>query len=367
MRRRGHQPDYVVITLVFLIVVFGLVMLASASSGLAQKRTGDSYFYVKQQMLKGLLPGVIFFIIGLFIPYKKYQKIGALFMVASIGLPLLVFTPLGISANNAQRWVEVGPLSFQPSEILKLTFVLYLAAWLAASRSKRTHDLFEGFLPFLLVSGLIAGILVMQPATSTVAILVAAGLAIFFAAGGRSLYIIGAIVVGIAAIAALIFISGPDSYRAKRILTYINPTSDELGKGFHVNEALTTIGAGQITGMGYGEAITKRSLPAAMDDSIFAVIAGEFGFIGAGSLIAVFGFLVFRIFWLAYKTEDRFGQLILVGFGTIIFLQSFVNIGAISGLLPLTGVPLPFVSYGGTALVVFLGMTGIITNISRYT
>lgn len=363
IKKRAGSPDYLIIFCIAFLVIFGLVMLASASSYLGQTKFGDSYYYLKHQLIYGFGIGLFGFIATSIIYYRRYEKLAIFMLIASIGLLTLVFTPLGLSSGGADRWIKIGPVNFQPSEILKITFIIYLAAWLGKN-IERAKSFTSGFIPFLIVSAIIAGLLIKQPATSTVAILMVTGLVIYFISGARLSYILGAIITGALTLAMVIYIT---PYRFNRIITFLNPETDLQASGYHINQAKIAIGSGGLLGVGYGESTTKiRYLPEPIGDSIFAIIAEELGFIGAMSVILVFLTLIFRTFWLARKISDKFGQLILVGFGTLIALQTFVNIGAISGILPLTGTPLPFISFGGTALAVFMIIGGIIVNISKH-
>lgn len=363
--RTRYKPDYFLLVLIVILVVAGLAILASASSELGRNKFNDSYYFLKHQLRDGLLVGAVGFIVAFFVNYQFYKKISVPIIFASIVLLVLVFTPLGLTVRNANRWVKIGPLSFQPSEILKITFIVYLSAWLSKTTGRREKSFTEGFLPFILMLGIIAALLVMQPATSTVAILLLSSLIVYFLSGAKIRYIVFTIGIGALALATLIFVT---PYRMARLTTYLNSSKDTQGAGYHINQALIAIGSGGLTGIGYGQSTAKVSyLPTPTDDSIFAVAAQELGFLGAGTIIILFALLVTRLFWLAKKTKDRFGRLILVGFGSVLFLQSLVNMASISGLLPLTGVPLPFVSYGGTALAVFLTMMGIAVNISKHT
>jgi cell division protein FtsW len=361
---RGHQPDYFLIALVLVITVFGFIMLASASSELGKVRYNDSYYYLKRQLLYGFAVGAAGFLAAACIRYHRYRRYALPMLLTSIGLLFLVFTPLGVEANNATRWLRLGPVQFQPAELLKLTLIIYLAAWLGRASAQRTVSVWRGLLPFLAILGIVGTLLIAQPATSTVLILLAAGLVVYFLSGARLRYIFitGVIVL---TCAALVTYSTP--YRRERILGFFERGMHLETKNFQVNQALTAIGAGGFTGTGYGRSLVKSTLPASIDDSIFAIIGEELGFVGSSLLVMLFTILVLRLFWLARQAPDLFGRLMLAGFGTIIALQSLVNMGAISGLLPLTGVPLPFISYGGTALAVFLTMTGIAVNVSRYT
>ncbi len=362
-RNSAGTPDLFFLAVVVALLVFGLAMLASASSDLGKTLFNNSYYYLEHQIEFGLTLGALGFAVGYFIPYQKFKKIAFPLLIISIACLALVFTKFGSTINETNRWLRLGPLSFQPAELMKLTYLIYLAAWLSNTKINRTKDLQSGFLPFALVSGLIAVLLLLQPATSTVFILLASGLAVYFVSGAPVKYILGIVAVGVVGVGMLILIT---PYRLARITGFLHQSSNTQGQNFQVNQALIAIGSGGPTGQGYGQSTTKSILPDPIDDSIFAVVAEELGFVGAGVLIALFCMYTFRLYWLARRTGDRFGRLLLIGFGTVVALQAFVNMASISGIIPLTGVPLPFVSYGGTALAVFLTMSGIALNVSRY-
>ncbi|MDO8430190.1 MAG: putative peptidoglycan glycosyltransferase FtsW [bacterium] len=362
--KNGHSPDYVVIFSTIFLVIFGLVMLMSASSNLGKVKFGDSYFYLKHQLISGLIFGILGFWLTSRFYYRYYQNFAVVFLMISIILLLLVFTPLGMTSGGATRWLHLGPFTFQPSELLKIFFIIYLASWLG-SKSYRQHDFFGGFLPFLIILSLIGSLLLLQPSTSTAVILTVTALIIYFTSGAKISYIFSAIILGLI---GFLIISYSTPYRWERIMSFINPSSNIQTSSYQINQALIAIGSGGLWGVGYGQSTTKlRYLPQPIDDSIFAVIAEELGFIGSIFVIFVFISLIIRIFLLSRKTSDEFGKLLLVGFGSLIALQAFMHIGAISGLIPLTGVPLPYISYGGTALAIFMTISGIIVNISKYT
>ncbi len=362
--KKSHQPDYFLIGLVFIMVVAGLVILASASSELGKIKFDDSYYFLKHQILFGLSFGLMGFLAAYFIPYKNYKPASFALLILSIILLALVFTKAGITAGGASRWLKIGPVVFQPAEIVKLTFILYLAAWLSNAKMNRSSDFWTGFLPFVLISGFIATLLIFQPATSTVMILMGAGMVMYFISGARLTHIGIVILAGLAALSLIIWLT---PYRLQRVMTFLDNQKDVSVSGYQINQSLNAIGSGGIWGVGYGRSASKSSyLPGPIDDSIFAVVGEELGFIGTGALVTLFGLLVFRLFWLARNTRDKFGQLILIGFGSLVAFQSLVNMGAISGLIPLTGVPLPFISYGGTALVVFMTLSGMAINVSKY-
>jgi cell division protein FtsW len=336
----------------------------SASSDLGKIKFGDSYYYVKHQVYFGLSIGLIGFFFGYLIYYQWYRKIAFPILLVSIALLTLVFTKYGITANSASRWIRIGPVNFQPAELLKLTFIIYLAAWLSNPKANRSQTFYEGLVPFLVVASTITLLLLLQPATSIVVILMTAAMCVYFVNGAHMRYIMSIVLISLAGLAVIIYLT---PYRFERVSGFLHLNSDKQGANYHLNQAMIAIGSGGLFGTGYGQSTAKVNyLPAAIDDSIFAVIAQELGFVGAGGLIILFGLLTFRLLWLALRSRDRFGKLLLIGFASIIACQSIIHIAANSGLAPLTGVPLPFVSYGGTALAVFLTMAGISVNVSKY-
>lgn len=360
---KGRQIDYPILITVFLLTIFGLMMLASASSDLGKTRFDNSYYYLQHQIYYGLSLGIVGFFTGLYLPLGWFKKLSIFALLLSVMSLIIVFTPLGSSAGTAaERWIDIGPTTFQPSEILKLTFVFYLAAWLSNAKSKRSEDLIQGFVPFLFICGIITLLLVLQKSTSSVLIIMSGALAIYFSSGAKWRYILMTILLGITSLILLIVIT---DYRSDRIRTFFGGVSDPLGSGYQVDSSKRTIGAGRIWGVGYGKSIAKRYLPERIGDSIFPIIAEEFGFVGSMTIVGLFFFLVFRSYQLSRKVSDRFSKLVLIGFGTIIGIQVFLHIGSNADLTPFTGVPLPFISYGGTALAVFLTMSGVMLKISK--
>jgi cell division protein FtsW len=363
-RIKSKRIDYFFISLVFLLTAFGLVMLSSASSDLGKLKFNDSYYYLKHQIFYGLSFGLLGFLVAANVYYRRWEKWTLIFLIISLVLLILVFSPLGFTAGGAKRWLAVGKFTFQPSEIIKLSFLIYLAAWLSRDK-KRARSFVGGFLPFLLFLGVIAGILLVQRSTSTTFIILATTILVYFISGARIRFILAIIFLGLLFSSLIVSFT---NYRLERIMTFLNPQADPLGRGYHLNQTLQAIGSGKLWGRGYGQSTTKiYYLPEPIGDSIFAVIAEELGFIGAASLIIAFFLLIWRSFLIANRNPDNFAKLLATGFGLIIGLQVFVHIAALSGLIPLTGVPLPFISYGGTALAVSLTMAGVIANISKYT
>ncbi|MCX7589373.1 MAG: FtsW/RodA/SpoVE family cell cycle protein [Patescibacteria group bacterium] len=360
----NQSPDYFLLSLILILTIFGLIILASASSSIAQIKFGDSFYYLKRQITYGLLPGILCFIFAYFFPYKYYKKIIFGLLLFNIFLLILVkFSPWGVNFGGSSRWLKVGPIIFQPSEFLKITYIIYIAAWLSNVKNNRITDFQNGFIPFLIISGTIGFLLYIQPATSIIIILLLSGSILYFISGAKLKYFVLLFFLGIIGFSILfLFDSG---YRFARIKNFINP-SDVYGGAYQSTQALITIGSGGLTGFGFGKSTTKaRTLPEPLGDSIFAVASQELGFIGAGSLVLLLAFLVIRLFVLALKSKDRFGQLILCGFALIFGLQSIIHIAVLIKLFPITGIPLPFVSYGGTFLTVVLFMSGTALNISK--
>lgn len=357
------NADTVILGITLLLILIGFALLASASSPWGKKQFHDPYYFFRRQILFCFTAGVAGFLGGLFISPKIIKKTALFALILNICLLVLIFTPLGVHDKTSSRWLEIKGISIQPSELLKITFIIYIASWLAASKRDRRTDLWEGFLPFLMISGLVGFLLAIQPATSIVLIIMTATIIVYFVSGAR-LSFIAAIIAFIVIAFGLLTAFTP--YRLARFITFFNKDFDPLGASFQINQALIAIGSGRIFGVGYGNSASKiLGLPEPIGDSIFAVAAEEFGFVGAAFFILLFFFLTLAGFLGSMETKTKFGKFAMIGFSSIIGIQAFVNMGAISGLIPLTGTPLPFISYGGTSLVVFMTMIGLMINFFR--
>ncbi len=358
-----QRQDYIILGCTAFLILFGLLMLASASLNLGKDKLDDNYFYVRHQFFYGILLGIIVLLTTSRVYYGVYERLAVPLLILAIFLLILIYTPLGVKAGGALRWLTIGSFTFQPSEFLKMATIIYFAAWLSRDR-ERQSSFWRGFMPFALVLGILGAILLNQSSTSMFVIIILTAIIVYFVSGAKLSYLFSAAALGILFIISVSFLS---PYRWNRIMSYINPETNIQSSGYHINQALIAIGNGGLTGVGYGQSATKVGyLPEPIGDSIFAIIAEEFGFLGALMVILFFIVLVVRIFILSMRTEHKFGQLLLVGFGSVIGIQSFINIAAISGLIPLTGMPLPFVSYGSTSMIAMMGMLGIIMNISSY-
>jgi len=349
-------------TIAFL-VVFGLLILASASLGYSVKRFGYPYYYLFHQLAFGIGVGGLLFALGLRIPVSLYKRFAPLILVASMGLLLLIFVPgIGFSTGGATRWLHIGPISFQPSEFLKFAMVVYLAAWMHSKR-KEVASFTLGFLPFLLITGFVSIFLYKEPDIGTLGVIALTSLGMFILAGGRGSQIALAVLLGAGLLIAIIY---AEPYRRARLFVFLNPELESTGIGYHVDQARIAIGSGGLFGRGLGLSQQKYSfLPEPMGDAIFAVFAEEFGFIGVSVVLAAFIFFFFRGMLMAARAYDSFAQLLAAGITLLVITQVIVNIGSLSGLMPLTGIPLPFISYGGSALALTLAEVGIILNVSK--
>lgn len=371
----GHHADYVLLGVILFLVLAGFLFLASASSDIAKIKYNDSFFFLSSQLLKGLIPGLVGFCIGYFTYYRKWKKFAPLLLLLNIVLMILVFTPLGFAAKGSYRWIQLGPLSFQPSELLKITFILYLASLFSSMSVKRLKQSWTSYGLFLFVSCVVSVLIFIQPATTMAVIIIGAGAVMFFFSGASFKHII--LTAGIAVVVILLLaIFTP--YRLNRVAPFLNSITSQVAPSlslekvpadsFHVNQSLIAIGTGGVSGVGFGKSTSKYSvLPEPMGDSIFSVIAEEFGFIGSVIVIGLYLMFFWRSSDLVLHSHDDFAKLVVLGFSSIIMIQTLIHIAANSGVLPFTGVPLPFISYGGTALAISLTMVGIIANISRHT
>lgn len=364
----GGQMDLPFLLLTLLLTVMGLVMLFSASFPSANYETGDPTFYLKRQGLFALL-GLAAMVVMSRMNYQKLRRYSVLLVGISLFLLLLVLVPgLGINENGATRWLgKKGVLTFQPSEIAKLAVIVFFAD--SISKKKNLMETFKyGIRPYLLLLAFYAVLMLLEPHLSGTILIVGTGVVLMIVGGINKKWAIG----GIGAVAAVGFAyvklveTGVISYGASRIEMWKNPFVDPLKDGYQLSQSLITIGSGGLTGVGLGKSRQKfLYLPEEHNDFIFAVVCEELGLIGATLVMLVFALLILRGFWIALQARDRFGALLVVGIMTQIGLQTFFNIAVVSGLVPTTGISLPFFSYGGTALALQLFEMGIVLSVSR--
>ncbi len=349
---------------VVILVVAGFFIFTSASLGLLEREGARFSSVAVSQILFGIVGGSIALFITSQINYKFWKKFSLPLFILSILGTLSVFIPgFGFEYNGAKRWIDIGITTIQPAEFLKIGFVLYLATWLS---NIRTHikKIKYGLLPFAGILGIVAFVLLIQPDTGTFLVIGATGVVMFIIAGAkiRDVFLLG--ISGIGALAVLAYFR---PYIQERLFSFINPSHDPLGVGYQIQQSLIAIGSGGFFGRGFGQSLQKFSyLPEPIGDSIFSVAAEEFGFIGASAIIILFLFLAFRGLRIASRAPDYFSGLLVAGIVILIVSQSFLNIGSMLAVFPLTGLPLLFVSHGGTAMFLTLASVGIILNVSKY-
>lgn len=358
-----HAPDRILLVLTYTLVIVGFSIFSSASLGLLAREGAHFSSVALNQVIFGIVGGSIALFLTSMLHYRWWRQYAFYIFVFSLILTALVFIPhIGFSHGGATRWLKIGSFTIQPSEFLKLGFVIYIATWLSGMKG-HVNNFVRGTLPFLGIV-IIAGIpLLKQPDTDTFLMMVAAALAMFIAAGGRfrDVFLIG--IAGILLIVVLAFVR---PYIKDRIETFFNPSLDPQGSGYQIKQSLIAVGSGEIMGRGFGQSIQKfEYLPEPIGDSIFAVYAEEFGFVGSLVLILLFIGFALRGYRIASHAPDLFGMLLVVGIITLILAQVFLNIAAMVALAPLSGLPLPFISHGGTALFVLLAAVGIVLSVSK--
>lgn len=363
-RFTGGRADRVLLLYIAILVVFGIAVLMSASAPLGYAKFNDSYFYVKRQILNGLLPGVIVFLILSKVNYRVLAKAGWIIYAGAILLLLLVFIPgLGIMINNSRSWAHLGTfINFQPAEFAKLAVVIMLAK-LLTEKNRDWSDWQSSLLPILAIIAPALVLILLQPDIGTLSILVVIIFAMLFVARIPKRYLVLLGLVGVACFAGLVATA---PYRAERLNTFLHPELDPQGRGYQVNQAFLAVGSGGTWGLGWGQSRQKfQYLPEVNADSIFAVVAEENGFLISVGLVVFIVLLAVRGFKIAKAAPDEFGYLLVSGIMVWFIWQSFLNIGAMVGALPLTGVPLPFISHGGSALLALLAGMGVVVNVSK--
>lgn len=358
------QFDKFLFGTVSLLLIFGLIMISSAGVVYSQTRFDDAYYFLKRQILFGFLPGLLALYVFQKIDYHFWKKVSVLIFFVSIIFLILVFIPgVGTNIYGASRWISLGPFSFQPSEMAKLSVIIYLAAWLESRGADKIKDFMEGLIPFLAIVMLISFLIMNQPDTGTLGVIILSSFAIFFVSGAKFQHLLSMGFFGSILFWILIKI---EPYRFNRILAFLDPGADPRGIGYQINQALLAVGSGGIFGNGLGHSRQKFNyLPEPVGDSIFAVLGEELGFLGAIFLVSLFIFLAIRGLRIAKNSPDMFGKLLAIGIVCWIVFQAFINISANIALVPLTGIPLPFISYGGTSLVFLMAGVGILLNISK--
>ena len=364
MASQRTRIDRFFLVSVLSLTIVGFVIFLSASLGLlAQDNVSFGMMALKQSI--SLCIGIFCFFLFSRVPYR-WIRTGAFFIfLGALGINLLLFVPaLSHFHGGAARWITLGPLSFQPSEFLKIAFIIYLAAWVSFAKDK-IKTIKYGLLPYMVIVGILSLLLLVQSDTDTLLIIAGTGVVMLIIAGVPLRHML---VAGMILAVLVVGVVYTRPYAMKRVQTFFNRSADTQGAGYQINQSLIAIGSGQITGRGFGQSIQKFGyLPQPTDDSIFAVAAEEFGFIGTTLLLGLYLMFATSVFRIGLRAPDVFGGLVSIGIAVLIVTESFMNIAAMLGLIPLSGVPLLFVSHGGTALIITLMATGIVANISKTT
>jgi len=360
--KRSFDKSFAII--VTVLVTLGFLFFLSASLGLLAKEEGARFSPIFfSQFVFGLGLGLVALFTLSKIHYRKYKKYTFYIFLASLVMSLLVFVPgLGFEHNAAYRWLNIFGFSFQPAEFLKLAFILYFAALLTSFKNK-PNDWKYNVLPIMILLSVVSVISYIQPDYGTFVVIAVTAMAMFFISGVRLKYFFITLAVAIVGIIPIICTK---SYILTRLLTFFNG-GDALGSGYQIKQSLIAIGSGGFFGKGFGKSVQKfGSLPESIGDSIFAVTAEEWGFIGASLLVALFFFFTYRGLKISHHSVDIFGRLLVAGLVILIASQSFINMASMLGIFPMIGMPLLFISKGGTALFFTLAEVGIILNVSKY-
>ncbi len=357
------KSDKVFLYTVIILLVFGFFSFVSASFGVLAQNSAKFWSIVISQFIGLVLGGILMYSFSR-MDYKLWRKYAFYLFLISIGLTLLVFIPsISLEHGGARRWIDIGPISFQPVELLKISFVIYFAGWLSWVKGKAKQVRY-GVLPLVAMLGIVAAILLQQPDTKSIILMFIASASMLILSGVPWKYVGIAFGIGVLMFGVLAFTK---PYLVKRITTFMDPSSDLQGASYQLQQSLIAIGSGGAFGRGYGQSIQKFTyLPEPQGDSIFAVIGEEFGFVGASFVIILYLIFGLRGLRIAYRAPDSFGRLLCAGIVILLLAQSFLNIASIIGLFPLTGVPLVFISHGGTSLMIAMAAVGIILNVSRY-
>ncbi len=364
---KPNKLNRLLVTFSVLLLVLGLIALISASAVIGEQEHGDVYHFVKRQLFLGIFLGLIFAWIVSKINYHSLAKLSLILLISNILLLLLCFIPaLQPIGSSANRWLRIVFINFQPSEFIKLTYILFLASLLSRfSLDKRRKMHITPFIVFVCSLAIIGVIIIKQPATGTLIVLALSSVMVYIVAGMSVTQFLS---LGLIGILGLVFIIKRTSYRFERILSFLSPGSDPLGKGYHIIQSLIGIGSGGLLGIGFGRSIQKFNyLPESHTDAIFSIIAEEFGFLGSLIIIILFIFLISIGLKIAKRAPDNLGKFLAIGLTCNIGFQAFINIAAMCQLVPMTGIPLPFISYGGSSMVATLISIGILSNIAKQT
>jgi cell division protein FtsW len=360
-----ERVDKPLLITILILLLGGLVIFGSAALGVLADNEVKFFAVIKTQLIYALIGGGIALCLGTVISYAWYERHAYLFFGLALFATALVFVP-GLSRyhGGAHRWIDIGPFSLQPSEMLKFSFVVFIAYWCAKYRNVFKNWKY-GLLPYVVSAGLVSMLLLKQPDFGTYLVIMSASFITFFVGGARKKHIQTLVIMGVLGAVLLILVR---PYMLERVKTFVNSSNDPRGSSWQLNQSLIALGGGGLTGRGLGQSVQKfKYLPEPIGDSIFAVLGEELGFLGALVMIILYGIVGLRGYMIFKGAPDQFGRLLALGIVVIILAQATLNIGSMLGILPLTGVPLPLVSHGGTALMAALFELGVLLNISKST
>ena len=348
-----------------MLLIAGMLAVYSASFAVGYHEFGDPNHYVARQAIFALI-GVAAMVFFMRMDYRHLRLLSVpMLILALIGLVAVLIPGIGNDRNGAARWIEAGPVSIQPSEFAKLAIIIYVSAWLA-SRGPQISRFTLGFVPFVLILGVVGGLIVAEPDMGTTVIIVLTASTLFFVAGAPLTHL--GLLLGVGTGISYLVISQRD-YQIERLMSFVtDPALDPQGAGFHITQLLIALGSGGPLGLGWSESRQKFFyVPGAHTDGVFAILGEELGFIGLMFILGLFVFFLYRALRVTLKTADQFGMLLGIGIIAWISCQTLINIGGITRTIPLTGVPLPFLSYGGSSLITTMAGVGILLSVSRYT
>lgn len=363
LTQKRSTPDFILVILTLLLLTVGLIMVYSASAVWATYKFDDSFFFAKRQLLFASV-GVIAMFFLMNIDYWTWRTWAKVLVIVCFFLLIIVLIPgIGMERNGSRSWIGVGAFSIQPSEFMKLAMIAFLAKFLSENQKKIT-TIKKGLFPSLGLVFLAFGMIMLQPDLGTGTVMVGTCIVMIFVSGARISHFVGLGLIGIVGFAGLV-ISAP--YRIKRITSFLDPWEDALGSGFQIIQSLYAIGPGGLFGLGLGQSRQKFFyLPEPQTDFIFAILAEELGFIGGSFILLLFALMLWRGVRIALGAPDLYGSFLAIGIITMVAIQVMINIGVVIGLMPVTGITLPLLSYGGSSLTLMLMAIGVLLNISRY-
>ncbi len=362
MRLKKGPPDFILFITAFTLLGIGLIMVFSSSAVTANVTYGDAYYFFKKQLMWAVI-GISAMIVVMKLNFSRLKDFAIPLMVFAVISLILVVTPLGVDVKGSSRWFNLGFMRFSPSELAKVAMVMFLARAMEFKLGK-ISSFTAGVLPFLAMMALICGLIMLQPDLGTAFTIAATVFFMLLVAGAKWAHLGAIMLTGIGAIAAAIAVA---PYRMERVIAFLNPWKYASDEGFQTIQSLYALGSGGLFGMGLGRSRQKFFyLPEQHTDFIFAILGEELGFIGCTVVVALFLLFAWRGYKIAINAPDNFSRLLAAGLTTIIVFQAIVNIAVVSGALPVTGITLPFISYGGTSLLFTMIMVGLLLNVSRY-